>query len=222
VTGPRRAPAGQVGAARDEAELRAAVGQLQQGTDDGGRTARLLLELADRLEAAAAPDAMGLALTVAALVADAAGAAAERATAGARRDALTAQYRLVEDEGDEAVALLDAAATALAAHGDVLRSAGNRIGAARGLLGHGRHAEALRQAGLALDVLDSRPGALDTQPSWLKDLSATSRPVPHTAELLLFGLGPAARPRRAPGPAGDRRDPARLRAGRRRRRAARP
>jgi CHAT domain-containing protein/tetratricopeptide (TPR) repeat protein len=181
----RTALADQVGAARDEAELRAVVDR----TADGDSIARSLLDLADRLETAAAPDAMGLTLAVAALVADAAGAAEEHAQASARRDAVAAQFRLYGGEGDEAIAMMDLAATALAVHGDMLRAADNRIAVARGLLARGRYQDALRQADAALDVLDTRPEALDTRPEWVQDLSTTARPIPHTVSLLLFGLG---------------------------------
>jgi hypothetical protein len=84
MSGQRIERIDQVGAARDEAELRAAV----DGAADGDQVARALIELADRLEDAAAPTSMGLALATAALVADAVGASEEHAVASARREAL--------------------------------------------------------------------------------------------------------------------------------------
>ena len=174
----------QVGAARDEAELRAAVDRAA----DGDQVARGMIELADRLEDVAAPSAMGLALAIAALVADAAGAGQEHAVAGARREALAAQFTLFTGEQDEAIAMMDRAALALAAHGDTLRAADQRIALARGLLARGAHVDALRQAEAALDVLDTQADALDVMSEWRAELSAMVRPIPRTA-LLLFELG---------------------------------
>jgi CHAT domain-containing protein len=184
MSGQRIERIDQVGAARDEAELRAAV----DGAADGDQVARALIELADRLEDAAAPTSMGLALATAALVADAVGASEEHAVASARREALAAQFHLYSDEHDEAIATMDRAASALEVHGDVARAAGQRIALARGLLARGAYSDALRQAGAALDVLDAHAEALDVISEWRTELSAMVRPIPRTA-LLLLELG---------------------------------
>jgi CHAT domain-containing protein/tetratricopeptide (TPR) repeat protein len=184
MTALSSAMAQRAGAARTADELDAAACDAAEGRE----LAVHVLRLADRLEAAGAPSASGIALGVAARVTAVAGPADACALATARRDAIAAQLGVHGDEGEDAVAALDRAASALAACDDVVRAADSRIACARALLARGDYGEAVRQAHAAIDELEGRPEALDTAAQRDADIGATLRPVPRTVELLLFRL----------------------------------
>lgn len=171
-----------VAAAASSDELGAALAS----ASDPGVLVGSLVDLADRLESAPAPNAYTLALELAIRC----GAGAEVV---ARRDALIAVAWLRSDPTEPRVREVVRSAEALAV-GDPVRAAAVLLGAGVWLAGSARPKDAVPLAALALDLLDDLPGDAD-QPGasavWTRAINEAIRLADMLADIATTSVGAA-------------------------------